>query len=202
MEEYRSNSHKVRDGEAEQIPEKRVGPVISGTAVAQKKSGFRQFADSIIATSMEDLSSFLLSDVIVPAFKKAIVDVVTNGIDMLLYGKVASTKSGPGVTKVSYGSYYSGTKYSEPTRSTNNGVFDYDTIIFDNRGDAEAVLEAMDDMIDKYGVVSVGDLYDLACISTSNYTVNKYGWTNIRAAEVVRCRDGYMLKMPKVIPIN
>jgi hypothetical protein len=60
----------------------------------------------------------------------------------------------------------------------------------------------MDDIINRYGVVSVGDLYDLAGISTTNYTVNKYGWTNIRSAHVVRTRDGYLLKLPRALPLN
>lgn len=205
MEEYRSNSHKSRDGESEQVPEKKVGPVISGQAITQKRTGFQKFADGLIETSMQDLGSFILGDVLIPAFKKAIMDVVTNGFDMLLYGKASSLRSSAPVSRITYGgsSYYNYAKANESVRvSSNSGAFDYDNIIFDNRGDAEVVLAAMDDAIDRYGVVSVGDLYDLADVSTSNYTVHKYGWTNIRSAEVVRCRDGYMLKMPRAIPIN
>lgn len=60
----------------------------------------------------------------------------------------------------------------------------------------------MDELIDMYGVVSVADLYDLVGI-TGNYTDNKYGWTNIRNAEPVRAMGGgYMLKLPKALPIN
>ena len=59
----------------------------------------------------------------------------------------------------------------------------------------------MDELIDRYEVVSVADLYELVGI-TGNYTDNKYGWTNIRNAEVVRVRDGYVLKLPKATPIN
>lgn len=55
----------------------------------------------------------------------------------------------------------------------------------------------MDELIEIYGMVSVADLYDLVGI-TGNYTDNKYGWTNIRNAEPVHVRDGYMLRLPKV----
>ena len=67
--------------------------------------------------------------------------------------------------------------------------------------EAEEVITKMDELIDTYGMVSVADLYDLVG-KTSEYTDNKYGWTNIRTAEVIRVRDGYMLKLPKVTPIN
>ena len=70
-----------------------------------------------------------------------------------------------------------------------------------SEGEAEDVLSRMDELIDTYGVVSVADLYDLVGISC-NYTDNKYGWTNIRNVEPIRVRDGYMLKLPKAMPID
>ena len=59
----------------------------------------------------------------------------------------------------------------------------------------------MDEMISVYGIVSVADLYDLIGV-TGNYTDNKYGWTDIRSASVVRVRDGYIVKMPKAMPLD
>ena len=59
----------------------------------------------------------------------------------------------------------------------------------------------MDELIETYGSATVADLYDLVGI-TCNYTDNKYGWTNLRNAEPIRVRDGYMLKMPKALPID
>lgn len=56
-------------------------------------------------------------------------------------------------------------------------------------------------MISVYGMVSVADLYDLIGV-TGNYTDNKYGWTDIRSASVVRVRDGYIVKMPKAMPLD
>ena len=52
-----------------------------------------------------------------------------------------------------------------------------------------------------YQVVSVADFYDLVGVS-GNYTDNKYGWTDIRNASVIRVRDGYMIKLPKALPLN
>ena len=59
----------------------------------------------------------------------------------------------------------------------------------------------MDEMMEEYGIVRVADLFDLVGI-TGDYTDNKYGWTNIRNAEVVRVRDGYKIKMPRAMPIR
>ena len=59
----------------------------------------------------------------------------------------------------------------------------------------------MDELVDTYGVVRVADLYDLVG-KTGDYTDNKYGWTNIRNAEIVRVREGYWIKMPRAMPID
>ncbi len=135
----------------------------------------------------------------VPAIKKAISDIVTNGIDMILYGETGKTKSNTAASKVSYRSYYDNRRdYSAARIKTG---YNYDDIILDNRGEAEEVLSRMDELISTYGLVSVADLYDLVGV-TGNYTDNKYGWTDIRSASVIRVRDGYILKLPKALPLN
>lgn len=202
MEEYKSNSLKVRNGESEPVTtERKIEPVISGQATAQKKSGWNKFAGSIITESFENVGQWLVSEVIIPNIKRGISDFVKNGIDMLIYGKAAEPRSSSNISKVSYGSFYrSGS--SEPVRAgSSSSGFDYDNIIFSSRGDAEAVLTAMEDVLDQYQVVSVGDLYELADVPAPNYTVNKYGWTSVKNAQVLRCRDGYILKMPKATPL-
>ena len=144
-------------------------------------------------------------EVLVPAVKKAISDIVTNGVDMILYGETRQKKNS-NTTKVSYGKYYGSVgdqeRRSSSYRQSGRTGFDYDDIIFETRGDAESVLDAMNEIISQYGVVSVGDLYDLAAVSTDNFAVNKYGWTDIAGCKAVRVRDGYILKLPKAYPLN
>lgn len=195
MEEYKSNSHKSK----EEKSEKKVEKIISGTAKSKKKNEIRKFADVFISEDVENVKSYILQDIIVPAIKKAISDVVTNGIDMILYGETGKTKKSTS-SRVSYRDYYDSSdrrnSYSSPRRT-----YSYDDIILDNRGEAEEVLIRMDELIEAYGVASVGDLYDLVGIS-GDYTDNKYGWTNLRNAQAVRVKDGYLLKMPKALPLN
>ena len=141
-------------------------------------------------------------DVLVPAIKKSISDIVTNGLDMMLYGENGRRKSSSNASYVSYRSYSDRNddkKYSDISR-TRTG-YSYDDIVLESRGEAEEVLTRMDELIATYGMVSVADLYDLVG-KTCHYTDNKYGWTNIRNAEPIRVRDGYMLKLPKALPIN
>jgi hypothetical protein len=144
-------------------------------------------------------------DVLVPAIKKAIYDIVTNGIDMFLYGGSGKGKNSSNGAKVSYRNYYerkdnnSGYRGSENVKPRNG--FEYDDIIFSNRGEAENVKQQMQDVIGRYGVVTVADLYDMADL-TAPYTSQKYGWMDVSGAEAVRVRDGYMLKLPRAVPID
>ena len=59
----------------------------------------------------------------------------------------------------------------------------------------------LNEIIDTYKIASVADLYDLVGL-TGNYTDNRYGWTNIASADVIRTRDGYQLKLPRALPIK
>lgn len=202
MEEYAANSHKSKEELKENsLPEKKVEKVISGSAKVKKKGEIEKFTDVFISEDISNVKSYIMMDVLVPAVKKAISDIVTNGIDMILYGESGRTKRNSSATRVSYGKVYDREVDSRKDYRSNIRN-DYDDILFENRGDAEAVLDAMNDIIGQYGVVSVLDLYDLAEVSTNNHTCNKYGWRNITGAKAVRVREGYVLKLPKASPLN
>ena len=79
---------------------------------------------------------------------------------------------------------------------------DFDDLVLDTRAEAEDILRALDELIDKYTIASVADMYEAAGIRNFEYTAQKYGWTDIRRAEVIHVRNGYWLKMPKVCPID
>lgn len=202
MEEYKPNSHKSKEDQKGSVPEKKVEKVIAGTVKSKKKSEIQKFTDIFISEDANNVKSYILLDVLVPAIKKAISDIVTNGIDMILYGGTGRTKSNSIASKVSYRSYYDvGNDRRDYSAFRTKTGYNYDDIILDNRGEAEDVLSRMDELISTYGLVSVADLYDLVGV-TGNYTDNKYGWTDIRSASVIRVRDGYMLKLPKALPLN
>ena len=205
MEEFKPNSHKSKEAKAIQVPEKKIEKAISGTAKIRKKSEARKFADVFIAEDIESVKSYILMDVLVPAVKKAVSDIVTNGIDMILYGESGESKTKSTASKVSYRSYYDNSNGSSSNRRPNSisphSIYNYDEIILSTRGEAEDIVMRMDEIVETYGMVSVADFYDLVGV-TSNYTDNKYGWTDVRNAKIVRVRDGYFIKMPRVMPID
>lgn len=202
MQEYKANSHKSKTEQSDSVPEKKVEKVIVGRVKSKKKGELRKFADVFISEDVDKVKSYILIDVLIPAVKKAISDIVTNGIDMALYGETGHTKKNSQGSKVSYRSYYDKRDERRDYGSSRTRTgYSYDDIILDNRGEAEDVLSKMDELISTYDFASVADLYDLVGI-TGNYTDNKYGWIDIRSASVVRVREGYMLKLPRALPLN
>lgn len=201
-EEYKSNSHRSKEGKTEALTDrKRVEKVVHGRVRTKPKSGVSKITDVFISEDAANVKSYIVMDVLIPAVKKAISDIVRDGIDMILYGESRGRKSSSASGYVSYRDYSRSDDRDRFRDSRSRSSYAHDDIILDSRGEAEEVLTRMDELIDTYGNVSVADLYDLVGKS-SEYTDNKYGWTNIRNAEPIRVRDGYMLKLPKALPIN
>ena len=198
------NSHTNRDTkkELQKVEGKRAEKVIKGKAKV-KKNEVRKLTDVFISEDVSNVKSYILMDVIVPAVKKAIYDLVVGTLDMSLYGGRGVNGKRPTADKVSYRDYNSVSRRDDRTYNTNRTAsgYSYDDIIVDTRGEAESVLARMDEIMEEYESVRVADLYDLVGV-TGQYTDNDYGWTNIRNAEVVRVRDGYKIKMPRAIPLK
>lgn len=201
-EEYKSNSHRSKEGKTEALTDrKKVEKVVHGRVRTKPKSGVSKITDVFISEDAANVKSYIVMDVLVPAVKKAISDIVRDGIDMILYGESRGRKSSSASGYVSYRDYSRSDDRDRFRDSRSRSSYAHDDVILDSRGEAEEVLTRMDELIDTYGNVSVADLYDLVGKS-SEYTDNKYGWTNIRNAEPIRVRDGYMLRLPKALPIN
>lgn len=192
------NSHKAKSEQRE-----RQQKIVNGQVKVRKKSGLTKFSDVFISEDAANVKSYILSDVLIPAVKKLISDIVKDGVEMFLYGGTGN-RSG---SKRYRGDYVSYNKYADDPRdrkttSRSRTPYSYDDIVLETRGEAEAVLNQLDNILDEYKMVRVADLYDLVGIS-GRYTDNDYGWTNLRNAEVVRLRDGgYTIRLPRAIPFD
>ena len=206
MDNYKPNSHKYKeDNKAGAEERQKFDKITKGAVVTKKKSEINKLKDIFVSEDIKSVKSYIFMDVLVPAIKDAIEDIVTNGIRMILRGDTSARRSSSAASKISYRDYYDGDRrnndrFRNETRPVTK--YSYDDIILESRGDAEAVLERMGEIIDIYGMVRAADLYDLVGV-TGDYTDNKYGWTNISGAKPVRVRDGrYMLDLPRALPIN
>lgn len=199
---YPSNSLKSREAaKAEPTDRKKVEKVVSGNVKAKKKNDFQKFFGEVISENFNKAKEYVVQDIIIPSIKNAI----TKTVDVIIWGDDRNRNRPINGSKIPYSKYYDqpyrrdGDRgYSRP--ETPRG-FSYDEIVLEDRGDAEQVLSQMDDLITEYQFATVADLYDLVGMSC-DYTYNKYGWTNLRNAEVRRVRDGYLLVLPKALPLK
>ena len=208
--DYNPNSNrfltKDKPTEEENLEKKKVDKVVSGSVKTKKKSSLSKFADTFIEEDKDTVVGYLLSEVLIPSFKKMVSDTIKTGIDKMLYGDAEVSRSNSPASKISYSKYYNDKSSYSRSSSTapvanRRDTYEYNNIVLETRGDAEAVLMGMDDIIAKYEIVSVADLYDLVGIAGS-YTDYKYGWTDIRSARIERVRDGYVIRMPKALPLD
>ena len=77
-------------------------------------------------------------------------------------------------------------------------------IVFEHRNNALVALSNLKDIFDRYGVVSVGELYAEAGIKC-DYTYSRFGWKNrddIYNAKVVKVKGGYMIDLPEPVEFD
>lgn len=198
-----SNSHKTQT-EKEKPKNKKI---IQGTVVTRKKSLMKRFSESFLGAGAAGVIAYVLYDVLVPAAKSTVSEMVSGGIEMLLFGdtKGSRTRRDGGRSYVSYDKVDrrdrdDRNKRREPSLR-NKSRHEFDDVIIKSRGEAEEVLSTLVDIIEDYGMVSVSDLYDLVGI-TSNFTDNKYGWINLSDASVSRVRDGYLIDLPRTMLLD
>lgn len=167
------------------------------------------------------IGNYLGKEIVLPAVKNIIVDSITSGINMVMFG--GESRQG-GNTPTNYGGPASNhwsrpnttnysqnykpktnytpnhpTTYAKPVERRSNRVDDY---VIPDRNEAIGVLDTLNEQVVLYGSVSVADYYDMIGIEPS-YTDNTYGWTtdDLAHASVVPTRGGYILKLPPVVVI-
>lgn len=205
MEDYKPNSYRSKEEQKASSDERvKLDKIVQGAVKTKKKNEIRKFKEVFISEDVHNVKNYIFMDVLVPAIKDAIEDIITNGIRMILRGESGSRKTSSGASKVSYRSYYDDRRDDRRYSSSSTRAktaYSYDDIILESRGEAEEVLERLGEIIDTYQMATVADLFDLVGISGS-YTDQKYGWTNVRNAKVIRVREGYVLDLPKALPMN
>lgn len=197
-EKYKSNSYRSK---AEAEEKKANEKVIKGSAKIHQKTTGEKLKETLFGEGVDNVGDYVIFDVIVPTLKEMVVNSVSDGINMLLFGE---TKRGRSSSRNSRSGYVQYESYSR-NRDRDSGrraQFDFSDIEFETRADAIDVLDAIEDTISMYDVASVSDLYEFAGI-TPRPTDNNYGWTSVNTAEILMKRNGnYILSMPRPKPLR
>ena len=208
MEEdkYPSNSHrsKERGQEVKPADTPRVEKIIQGGAAIRQDSLAEKARKTFIAEDIKRVGSYIVSNVIVPAIKRGIDDAVSNGVHMMLYGssKPSDTRRSGG-QRIAYDEIYPTRRDDRHSREYQRGrVFNFSNITFEERGDADLVLDTLQEFIDCYGQARVSDFYEAAGITDVDYTSVDYGWTSLRRAYVEPDGDGWCIYLPRPVPLR
>lgn len=195
--DYPNNSHRSKEAPTQAPTEERrkVAQVVTGVEKTRKKGEFGKLFDLFISEDAPKIRSWLLYDVGLPAFKKALMGT----IDMLIKGGGGSgytSDYSSNKPKVRYSQYAEEPNYRKATGTVaaKSGV-EYNDIEYPSRGAAERVLESMRDIHAEFQNVTLAEWYELSGVDHP-YTYTKYGWASLREAEIVRRGDGYFIKLP------
>lgn len=192
------NTDKAKEGAS---PEKKV----IAKAKVQKKSAIKEALRTFFAQDLPEIAEHLVIDVAIPAAKNAITDMVTQGIQQLLYGETDHRRRPTsGYTSYSSSSRSNrGTGYYESRRSERRQPkpTNVEDLVFDTRGDAVDVIEFIAEQIEEYGQVSVADLMSSVGIQP-RYTDERWGWTTTDAFEIRQIREGWLVSADRPEPLK
>lgn len=189
------------DGPA--LTQKEITKVTKGKVKTQEKSALRKFGEAFIEDDAQDIKAYVISDVIVPAIKNLIFDSIIGSIEMALFGTASRSnrRYGGRNETTSYNSYYKSSNHSSRRAddSRSRDRCDYQSVVFEERADADEVLDTLQNLIEDYDQATIGDFYDAAGITPDgNFAKNEeYGWTDLSHATIKRVRDGYIISLPR-----
>jgi hypothetical protein len=183
---------------------------IARAQVVRKKRSFVQsIAQALVGDGENGVGSYILREVLLPAAKNTIQDMVTGGIEMLLYGETTGrSKRGrdrDGKSVINYSSFSRRDRDDdrhERRRPSYSSKFDLDDIYFKDHNDAEEVLAELCDRLDDYDEVSVADLFEIAGIEGATHAHYKWGWKDLRRARNTHTRHGWGLILPDPEPLE
>lgn len=183
----------------------KIEKVVKTRVTTQKKSLIQKFGESFFDMDGEQsLSDYVFNDVLMPALKDTIADMVIGAIDMAFYGSTgARRRPSRGGSRISRGSteIVSYDRFGDRGRgrraASGRERYDVSNVIFSSRQEADQVLDVMCDWIERYEAVTVGDFYEACGIATQT-TDFKYGWYNLGTARIHPSGRGYVLEMPRV----
>lgn len=202
-----SNSHATRAAAAEKAApveeREKITPVIHGKVIQKKPNIFKRAARNMVADDVSNVGDFVVANVLLPAVRNLMYDIISQGTHQVLYGtargrrSVSPGYSGPGTSlKTAYNRV---TAEAEPTRTmsrADQASHNFDELFLGSHQDAAEVLESLKARVERYGSASVSDMYDYMGL-TGSFTDQKYGWTNLDTADVRPTRRGFLLDLPK-----
>ena len=214
-EDYPSSA--IGSGDEKELPERR-----TRSKVRHKKSIWKSVGDRFINEDAEYVGSSILEDILIPALRDLINDILHGAVDMTFgggnYRGGSYGRRGRGRSHISYDRMYDDRRYSsrrsrrddddyEDRRSRRRlpdcSEFIFDPRDFDRPSDAkcaaEDLLDDMADRIEEYGQVDVAWFLDQVGEDIEGrWNAEDWGWTNLSGVRVRGSnRSGWYIDLPR-----
>jgi hypothetical protein len=207
MTDLPGNSHKKKETAVPGASpkDKLIKKVVTGEVIQKKPSILAKVKKTFFGGDFSSVVRYIGYEVLLPAFKDLAVDTASKGVERAIYGDTRPRtrgSSGLGRVNMQYDTPLRrpGRDYSTRHRELGAGPRsrnDIGQILVSSKEEADRVLGIMFEAVEQYSVVSVADMYELLGMNT-NFTDQKWGWTNLRGSGVLQTRDGYLLDLPPV----
>lgn len=205
------NSHKEREvalPKKEEEPREPVQKIVEGKVTTRKQPWWKRAARNMVAEDAQSVGDWILTDVIVPAAKNLILEIVIGSTERTLLGGSRNRRGVRGGLRGEITGLRS-TRYDqmgpgEPRRMLSRETrarHDFDEVVLDSRSEAIAVVEDLIARVIRYGAASVADLYDLVGV-TGSFADQRWGWTDLSTADVRQSRGGWLLDLPQPEPLR
>jgi hypothetical protein len=211
--EYPSNSNSARkpvpSGEDKaKEKEKVVLKVVEGGAIRRKQPMGARIKESLFGKDARESVLNAIQNVAIPAAKDLAVNTLITMVSRAVYGEDAPRRNstvtrlvGTALGHTEYDRFAKpGRRNNEPTRMTRMARVrhDFDEVILPTYSAADQVLDVMRDLIERYGAVTVGDLYDMID-EPRTHADEKWGWSgdDLRRVRPRRVAAGFLLDLPR-----
>lgn len=199
---YPSNSKKSKEEtEKKAVKPERQEKIEGITAIKQKAPILKRIRQAFTGDDARSVGDYLMFEVLLPALKATLSDMVSQGTNRMLFGNAANAHSN---IRRSGG----GINYNQISRSTVNNrdepralsqrdraTHTFDNIVLSTRDEAFTVLGRLIDIVEQYDMATVSDLYELVDV-TGSFADDRWGWFDLRGADVVPVRNGWILDLP------
>lgn len=188
-----------------------VTPKKDGDPIARARvvtSPGKRILRGVFASSLVELGSYVLFDVLLPEIKDLIATTATSAVDRAIYGdrggnrppvggRVVPIRRREGWTeRTNYTSFSTPSRAAQEQQAPSSERPSYKDLEYSSREDAGAVLRYLIDAISEYGTVTLGDLYDKSGVSVKPVD-QRWGWRDLSFAGVRRSRGGFVIDLPQ-----
>lgn len=193
----------------------KIEPVIEPGKASLKPKGFgKRLTESLLGTAKEEgtgLFERIIFEVIAPILRDTAYNIFKSTIDTVFYGAARISSSNKPGSYTPYGSMSKKNGESGYRSTANRVANNFDDALVESMPDAKKVQNTLIDYLEKYGRVSIGDLYDAAGLPHANGSTDyNWGWTDLTGMSIRPqnvFEDGrpvmkYRIFMPKVKDIS